>query len=109
MSLSLDAYIITLLYFLFVYTTYIHIYTLSLYIYNIIIPGLSSIFGIKSDVLFDYFDDDKSGSIDRKELMLGLSVFLDLYRCTGIRTHATLVYHAFDANGDGVLSIQEFR
>ena len=54
------------------------------------------------EALFDLLDHEESGQIDLRELLLGLAHLVS-FRATEL-TLLSLLFYAFDADGDGVLS-----
>jgi hypothetical protein len=61
---------------------------------------------------FEYFDYDRSDTLDRFELLRGLiksfSLSTDPSICLNLRMVLNAVWPLFDPNGDGVLSKTEF-
>jgi Ca2+-binding EF-hand superfamily protein len=59
------------------------------------------------DSLFNLLDEDGSGGVDKRELLAGLAYLLAPAATDEIRL--SLTFHAYDTNGDGVLSPEELR
>jgi len=58
------------------------------------------------DALFDIFDEDKSGSVDRREFLSGFALLLAPY--SSDRARLELTFEAYDVDGNGSLSLDEF-